>query len=612
MSLLLDLSSLWFVDASDAMSIKVMEPITTCLLQKVFFKTPLSRMHVFTLPVICIGVLIFLEDTQSISSLSLGLIWGISSNVSYGLRNIYMKELKSQNVVLSIRSLQDAGLIVYWILSIVGLIVTCQTVQVFQLICYAVMSSLFHLSYTHLSITGILSFVSVITHAVFNVTKRILVVLFFVLVGDVVKTTFNWLGLILAAAGMTLHFSGQSGGVGKSNQKAMSSEQCHTLPSIILGLLLVGFQITALWDPNPMSPSVKPVISTITKYQNHTNTNLSLLEQHHLIRDRVVNEIKLVHIEYYTKLLQGFPKVAIIELADYENKGDPAITVGEMMLMKRIHGTEVIYYNLHQQSLNALQHAKDIIGQYNVSDVLIMFQGGGGMFAYPSGDIIRRVYFNAFPNHTMAIFPQSIWAWYPNDTLAFYKKMYNTRKNLHIGIRDPTSLARARELLPLANLAEVPDMAFHIGPISRTRPPVYDILYHKRQDKENIASADLPFPPGISFKVADWVNWRSSSTQELDIPVTMFHNGLSFLQRGKVVISNRLHSHILTTLIGIPHVIMECKAGKILPLHYKWTKDIPYIRVANNISEAVKHAIELLEIYGNSLPDTLAFDVPIN
>lgn len=188
-----------------------MEPVTTCLMQRLFFQKPFAREYIFTLPTICIGVLIFLNDAQSFHSVSLGVIWGLGSNVFYGLRNIYIKDLKSKNVNLSIRRFQELALVLYWVLFISGLVLSgiIKDVQFIQLIVSGLLSSLFHLSYTHLSIVGVLSFVSVLTHAIFNVTKRILVVIFFVLVGHVVKSGFNWSGLILASFAMALHFGMQ-------------------------------------------------------------------------------------------------------------------------------------------------------------------------------------------------------------------------------------------------------------------------------------------------------------------------------------------------------------------------------------------------------------------
>jgi exopolysaccharide biosynthesis predicted pyruvyltransferase EpsI len=62
--------------------------------------------------------------------------------------------------------------------------------------------------------------------------------------------------------------------------------------------------------------------------------------------------------------------------------------------------------------------------------------------------------------------------------------------------------------------------------------------------------------------------------------------GFGLLGSARFVITDRLHGHILSTLIGVPHVLLDSKLGKNLSLHDAWTKDCACTRIAENIGEA--------------------------
>lgn len=64
-------------------------------------------------------------------------------------------------------------------------------------------------------------------------------------------------------------------------------------------------------------------------------------------------------------------------------------------------------------------------------------------------------------------------------------------------------------------------------------------------------------------------------------------HGFEILANAEFVITDRLHGHIMCTLMGIPHVLMDSKLKKNLFFHNTWTKDCDCVRVADNIDEAV-------------------------
>ena len=77
--------------------------------------------------------------------------------------------------------------------------------------------------------------------------------------------------------------------------------------------------------------------------------------------------------------------------------------------------------------------------------------------------------------------------------------------------------------------------------------------------------------------------------------------GLRILSRGRVVITNRLHAHLLCLLAGIPHVVCDTANGKIFAHRDTWFPtwaDRPTsadcVRFAATPAEAIDLASSLL------------------
>lgn len=66
--------------------------------------------------------------------------------------------------------------------------------------------------------------------------------------------------------------------------------------------------------------------------------------------------------------------------------------------------------------------------------------------------------------------------------------------------------------------------------------------------------------------------------------------GFELLASGRFVITDRLHAHIMSTVIGLPHVLMDSKLGKNLNFHDTWTQDCECTRVATNFESSLNVA----------------------
>ena len=69
-----------------------------------------------------------------------------------------------------------------------------------------------------------------------------------------------------------------------------------------------------------------------------------------------------------------------------------------------------------------------------------------------------------------------------------------------------------------------------------------------------------------------------------------------------MVVTDRLHGHVLCTLLDIPHVLLDNADHKLSAYHNTWTRGLANCRLAYNPQDAACMAQELLQQYGDSLP----------
>lgn len=321
----------------------------------------------------------------------------------------------------------------------------------------------------------------------------------------------------------------------------------------------------------------------------------------------VVSEAMRVHLNLLSGLIGGKKYAILIGAASFENKGDPAITIGQLKVLEKLNLELVYYINEEKCTDEYYKRAVSVARSYSREDLVIFMQGGGNIMGYAAVNFCREKAFTYFPGHQVILLSQSV---YMRGSRALVERMvaiYCCRPNLTIFLRDRLSLYIATRMFANGTrLILAPDMAFGVGSVPRFSPPFYDVMWLKRIDDERPRYDVVPsFPHDITCHVADW--WKSGwdtpqGTTTVETAHLVLLNGLLFLQRGRVVVTERLHGHILSTLLDIPHVILDNKDRKLSSYHYTWTRALSNVRLATTPEEAARMAVELLNVYGHSLP----------
>lgn len=227
---------------------------------------------------------------------------------------------------------------------------------------------------------------------------------------------------------------------------------------------------------------------------------------------------------------------------------------------------------------------------------IILLQGGGNF-----GDLwlahqdFREQVIQHITNNKIIQLPQTIF-FKQDSSLVKTKKICNAHPDLTILCRDAQSLNLAqREFTAPSFLC--PDMAFALSATKRPCLPQIEILWLSRTDKESLKKS-TPFNES-GIMPTDWLEEQVTSENERSrqlrkelklqkedqvvaaalsatydaLARQRLSRGCEVLSKGKVVVTDRLHAHIICLLLNIPHILLDNNYGKIKGFYNAWTKN---------------------------------------
>ena len=126
-----------------------------------------------------------------------------------------------------------------------------------------------------------------------------------------------------------------------------------------------------------------------------------------------------------------------------------------------------------------------------------------------------------------------------------------------------------------------------------------------RRDLETVNYTLPNAVPGVTVAIQDWfLGWPDPVGATIfERAFIVANNGFVFIQRGKVLITDRLHGHIFATLMDMPHVLLDNRYGKVSSYHKTWTKNYAKAVRAETPQEALEMAVKLLKKYNSELPE---------
>lgn len=312
-------------------------------------------------------------------------------------------------------------------------------------------------------------------------------------------------------------------------------------------------------------------------------------------------------------LVATAPAVALLDFPDFANVGDSAIWLGALATLARI-GAPAPCYTSDARTYDRRALARRLGGG------TILLNGGGSLGdLWPRHQRFREQVVTDFPDNPVVQLPQSL-HFTDAAALAQARAVFNRHPRLTLLLRDAHSLAAAREHFQVdARLA--PDLAFGLGAPPAIGAPRQAILWLKRDDIE--ARWPMTAVPA-QVAVTDWVEeartpllrwhdalartWASGSSgprtrEVVRVLLSRTHAPLARqrLQRGwgvlggaRVVVTDRLHGHILCLLMGKPHVVLDNSYRKLSGFIETWTGASPLVRLVDTPEAAVHQALASL------------------
>jgi exopolysaccharide biosynthesis predicted pyruvyltransferase EpsI len=306
--------------------------------------------------------------------------------------------------------------------------------------------------------------------------------------------------------------------------------------------------------------------------------------------------------------LAGQP-LALVDFPNHANVGDSAIWLGTTEFLRRQYRAEPRYVaTMAAFSPAALRRA------HPEGPILIH---GGGNFGdlWPGHQLFRERLLETFPDRLVVQLPQSIH--YQDAALADRTaRAIERHGNVRLLVRDRPSLdfASARFSCPVRLC---PDLALCLGVMERPAEAEVDVLCLMRTDRERAFAGRLT-GGRLRVRVTDWVGeWRlpiylsqvSAVAWQLwggvgrpglrlaryDAAARIrLARGCRLLSYGRVVITDRLHAHLLSLLLGIPHAVLDNSYGKLSRFLDAWTGGAALAQRVPSAEEAVAWAEESL------------------
>ena len=357
------------------------------------------------------------------------------------------------------------------------------------------------------------------------------------------------------------------------------------------------------------------------------------LSERLIYAEDVVLEANRIHYQLFRHLLQGISRAIFINVFRWVNRGDHVITLGQRSILKKFNISLVsscIYPIGSHCRYDEIAKTKDLA---------IFIQGGGYFGDVEHAKWIEEEIENFPRNQRIIFFPNSLSS---REGVDFLNDFLSKYSDVHVMLRDkfsydvsftfqiPTPLPPFQPSHPLRlcffipfiykqivkeqmtkipNIYLSPDIAFAMGSLKFPVVPTYDMVWLKRKDWETLVDKDhvtsLPNSTrDLSVLISDWTQ-NSTEAKILQLAVRKWKdflntseifalNAFEFLSQGKIVITDRLHAHLMSILLTKPSVVVNSKTLKQKHYHETWLKSIKTSVFVESVDEAFKIGRTLL------------------
>jgi pyruvyl transferase EpsO len=336
------------------------------------------------------------------------------------------------------------------------------------------------------------------------------------------------------------------------------------------------------------------------------------LERLHALQDRIRSSVEPV---------LGGERVALVNFPNHRNAGDPALWLGAEAVLADVGATVV-----HRAAWNV--DVEQLAARLAPGTVVALGAGGNLGDLYPAGQQrTRELVLERLRDHRVVQLPQSVHFEDPAEA-ARVAALVAAHGDTVVMCRDTPSLEVVADW-GAADVLACPDLSFMVGPLPRLVEPSHDVVWLSRQDPERFHPVPTARP---GWLVLDWLaplegegerapvrglrartgarligtsrpaprlgrtvlgaRWAASTF--VPVATAWVARGLRILQSGRVVITDRLHGHLLAWMSGVPSVVLDNSYGKVHAVVRETTLGSPGVALAGSLAEAEAAAERML------------------
>lgn len=307
---------------------------------------------------------------------------------------------------------------------------------------------------------------------------------------------------------------------------------------------------------------------------------------------------------------------ALLDYPAYQNVGDHLIWLGELGYLRRLGARVRAAIDERAWSARSLAGLP--------RSVPLLLTGGGNLGdLWPARQAFRERILGEHRDRRIVQLPQSIYFRDPANA-ARANAIFRRHPDFTLLVRDDDSLDRARHQLPDVRVERCHDMALGWTPKPRPRPVDGTVLVLSRLDLEgggpDSLAAQVPLVReafGDRVVVTDWGlgGWRRLGWDAARVPAWLagkvpalvdsavaraavssgFATGtaisvgaaVDLFAGASIVITDRLHAHVLAGLMGIPHVVLDNSYGKIGAVYRATTSGFSTAHFTSDLADAL-------------------------
>ena len=333
-----------------------------------------------------------------------------------------------------------------------------------------------------------------------------------------------------------------------------------------------------------------------------------------------LDDLLAAALERLREVLGGARRVALVNFPNHGNPGDPGLWLGTRSLLRSL-GVRIVYQSNHWSlDLDALDRA--------IGDDPVLINGGGNFGdLYPGQQGARMKLIAGWTGRALIQLPQSIQFADPANAVVVADAI-RAQGAFTMMVRDDRSVRLSRDLLGIEPVLS-PDHAFGLHPLVSSSPRRWDALWMAWGPHAlEFTPESQPIDPPPWVHVEDWMDGAGSAHERFDtvgrlawrmnrafesrwgrpsirrawpllsatfepLAHRWFGRGVDLVASSGIVVTNKLHGHIVSTMLGKPQVVLDNSYGKVSGALDAWTRDLPGVHVAHDAAEALRIATGL-------------------